>query len=195
MNIKPNLNNSFSPKILQLAKFHAAEMIRLRRQLHQYPETAMEEFQTQKTMAAMLKKAGCQVDTKIWKTAVVGVLNGKHKGKTIGIRSDMDALPVTEQTGYTFASKTMGRMHACGHDAHMSIVWGAAKILSELKDELNGSIKFVYQPSEEKHPGGAKAVNRPWRPEKSAGIRDAWLACLSDCTSRQDRYHGWRHDG
>jgi len=70
----------------------------------------------------------------------------------------MDALPVEEQTGYSFASKNPGKMHACGHDVHMSTVWGAARILSELKDRLDGTVKFIYQPSEEVHPGGAKSL-------------------------------------
>jgi amidohydrolase len=70
----------------------------------------------------------------------------------------MDALPVTEQTGYLFSSKNPGNMHACGHDVHMATVWGAARILSEIKDKLNGSVKFIYQPSEEIHPGGAKPL-------------------------------------
>jgi len=116
----------------------------------------LEEFQTQKTIAAKLKETGCAVNTKLWKTSVVGLLKGRSGGKTIGIRSDMDALPVTEKTGYSFASKNHGKMHACGHDNHMSIVWGTAKILNDLKSELNGNVKFMFQPSEELTPGGAK---------------------------------------
>jgi len=145
-------------QILALSRKHAAEMIALRRQLHRFPETALQEFQTQKTISAKLRAIGCRVNAKIWKTAVVGIVDGKRGGKAVGIRSDMDALPVTERTGYSFASKNIGRMHACGHDVHMSAVWGAAKILSELKSELRGSVKFIYQPSEEVHPGGAKPL-------------------------------------
>lgn len=148
--------DTIKAKIEHLAKKHTHAMIELRRKLHQYPETALEEFQTQKTIAAKLKEAGCKIDAKIWKTAVVGLLEGKHKGKTVGIRSDMDALPVSEKTGYSFASRNPGKMHACGHDAHMAILWGTAKILSEIKDELKGSVKFIYQPTEEMSPGGAK---------------------------------------
>jgi len=145
-------------EIIKLSLKYAPEMIRLRRQLHQYPETALDEHQTQKIIASKLKEAGLKVDTKIWKTAVLGLLNGSGKGKAVGIRSDMDALPVTELTGYSFASKNPGKMHACGHDVHMATVWGAARILSSLKGELNGSVKFIYQPSEEVHPGGAKPL-------------------------------------
>jgi amidohydrolase len=150
--------DNIKQEILTLAKRRAPEMINLRRELHRHPETALQEFETQKIIAARLKKAGCRVNAKIWKTAVVGLLHGKRDGKTVAIRSDMDALPVNEQTGYPFASKNPGRMHACGHDVHMSTVWGAAMILSALIDKLPGSVKFIYQPSEEVHPGGAKPL-------------------------------------
>jgi amidohydrolase len=148
--------NTIKTKIQHLAKKHTPAMIALRRQLHQYPETALEEFKTQKTIAAKLRQAGCRVNTRVWKTAVVGLLEGKHEGKTIAIRSDMDALPVTEKTDYKFASKNPGKMHACGHDNHMAILWGAAMILKEMKADLAGNVKFIYQPSEELTPGGAK---------------------------------------
>ncbi len=150
--------NKTDCEILQLSLKFAPDMIRLRRLFHQYPETSLDERWTQKTIADKLGMAGLKVNSRIWKTAVVGVLQGKIKGMTVGIRSDMDALPVTEQTGYPFASKNPGKMHACGHDVHMSTVWGAAKILSEIRNELKGSVKFIYQPSEEVHPGGAKPL-------------------------------------
>ncbi len=150
--------NELKTDIAKLSIRFAPEMIKLRRQLHQYPEISLEERQTQKIIAGKLKEAGLKVNSKIWGTAVVGLLSGSGKGKTVGIRSDMDALPVTEQTGYSFASKNPGKMHACGHDVHMATVWGAARILSSLRDKLNGSVKFIYQPSEEIHPGGAKPL-------------------------------------
>jgi amidohydrolase len=157
------VNTQFGDKmnykeIMTLAKKYEPAMIRLRRKLHEHPETALQEFETQKTIASALKEIGLKVDSKIWKTAVVGTLNGKKAGKTVGIRSDMDALPVTEQTGYEFASKNPGKMHACGHDVHMAAVWGAARILSDMKESLQGTVKFIYQPSEEVHPGGAKPL-------------------------------------
>lgn len=148
--------DNIASRIKQQANKHGKAIIALRQNLHQYPEIGLEEFQTQKTIAARLKETGCKVNTKIWKTAVVGLLGGKRGGKVVGIRSDMDALPVTEKTGYSFASKTKGMMHACGHDTHMAIVWGAARILSDLRDELPGTVKFIFQPSEEITPGGAK---------------------------------------
>jgi amidohydrolase len=150
--------NEVRTQILALARKHARQMIGLRRKLHQYPEISLEEIRTQEIIASKLKDVGCRVNVNIWKTAVVGLLEGKRGGKTVGIRSDMDALPVSEQTGLSYASKYLGRMHACGHDVHMSTVWGAAKILSDLRRELPGSVKFIYQPSEEVHPGGAKPL-------------------------------------
>jgi amidohydrolase len=150
--------DDLSKKILFLARKHGPEMVALRRRLHEKPETALQEFETQKIIAAALKEIGCKVNTKIWKTAVVGLIQGKKFYKAVGIRSDMDALPVTEQTGYPFASKNPGKMHACGHDIHMSTVWGAAKILNLIKEDLPGAVKLIYQPSEEVHPGGAKPL-------------------------------------
>lgn len=147
---------NLKPIVLKLARKYSREMIELRRRLHQYPETALQEFQTQKAIAAKLREIGCRVNTRFWKTSVVGLLNGNGNRRVIGLRADMDALPVTEDTDYPFRSKNEGRMHACGHDSHMAAVWGAAAILSELKDKIDGSVKLVFQPSEEAPPGGAK---------------------------------------
>ena len=142
-------------KIKRLAEKYGKQMIALRRHLHQIPETALMEFETKKSMATQLRKLGLQVDTGLWRTSIVALLEGQKTNPCIAIRSDMDALPVTEKTGYFFASKNAGCMHACGHDAHMAMVWGAAKILCHFKGELPGSVKFLFQPSEEEPPGGA----------------------------------------
>lgn len=145
-------------KIRKLSEKYAASMINLRRHLHQIPEMAMMEFETKKSMTSQLKKLGLKINTSFWNTSLVALLKGKKALPCVAIRADMDALPVNEKTGYFFASKNPGFMHACGHDAHMAIVWGAAKILNEIKNDLNGSIKFIYQPSEEVPPGGAKPM-------------------------------------
>jgi amidohydrolase len=89
------------------------------------------------------------------RTGVLGSIKGNRQGKIVALRSDMDALPITEATGLPFASKNAGKMHACGHDAHTAIGLGAAMVLSELKNELNGEVRFLFQPSEERNPGGA----------------------------------------
>jgi len=145
-------------KIKTLSQKYASNMISLRRHLHQIPEVALLEFETKKSMAAQLKKLGLKVNTGLWRTSIIALLEGPGRRPCVAIRSDMDALPVTEQTGYFYASKNKGAMHACGHDAHMAIVWGAARILSDIKSQLKGSVKFLYQPSEEESPGGAQPM-------------------------------------
>jgi amidohydrolase len=142
-------------KIKTLSRELFPSLVKLRRELHQYPEIAYTEHKTSGVVARELKKLGIEVKKGVAKTGVVALLNKNKKGKTVALRADMDALPVTERTGLPFKSKNPGKMHACGHDVHMSCVIGAAKILSKLKDELPGKVKFIFQPSEEVTPGGA----------------------------------------
>ncbi len=145
-------------KIRLLSNKHFGKMVRLRREFHQHPELGYEEIETSERVAKELRRLGIKVKTGVAKTGVVGVLAGKKKGKTVALRADMDALPITEQTNFAFKSRNKGLMHACGHDAHMACVIGAATILSELKNELPGNVKFIFQPSEESPPGGAKPM-------------------------------------
>jgi len=142
-------------KIKNLSGKFFPNLVKLRRKLHQYPEVAYTEFKTSEIIVRELKKIGLDIKKGVAKTGVVGLLNRNKKGKTVALRADIDALPVTELTGLPYRSKNPGRMHACGHDVHMSCVIGAAKILSSLKDELPGKVKFIFQPSEEATPGGA----------------------------------------
>jgi hippurate hydrolase len=135
----------------------APEMIELRRKIHQHPELAFEEHKTAALVADSLKGTGIEPKTGVGKTGVVGVLNGKSGGPTLGIRADLDALPIMEATNLPFASKVPGKMHACGHDAHTVIALGVAKVLQELKSELPGTVKFIFQPAEETL-AGAKAM-------------------------------------
>jgi amidohydrolase len=145
-------------KIKNISKEAFPSLIQLRRELHQYPELAFDEFKTSERIAKELRKLRIDVKRPIAKTGVVGVLNKGTEGKTIALRADMDALPVLEQTNFPYKSKNEGIMHACGHDVHVACVVGAAKILTRLKDELPGKVKFIFQPSEEVHPGGAKPM-------------------------------------
>lgn len=147
----PNITD----RIKQLADKYYDDVVTLRRTIHANPELAFEENETSKLVATTLEKYGVEVRRGVAKTGVVGTIRGKNKGKVIALRGDMDALPILEATGLPFASKNSGKMHACGHDAHTSIGLGAAMILSELKDELNGEVRFLFQPSEERVPGGA----------------------------------------
>ncbi len=136
-------------RIAEIAARLTPELVALRRQLHQQPELAFEEHETAKAVARYLQKIGLPVKTGIGRTGVVAVLEGVRPGRTIGIRADMDALPIHEETGLAFASKLPGKMHACGHDVHTVIVLGAAAVLSELRDSLDGKIKLIFQPAEE----------------------------------------------
>lgn len=132
-------------------------IVKTRRDLHLIPEPAYTEKKTADYVARYLKSLKLDVHTGIARYGVVGVMDTGKPGKTLLIRSDMDALPITEETGREFASTHAGAMHACGHDGHMAMVLGAATALSKLKDKLKGTLKFLFQPAEE-GPGGAKPM-------------------------------------
>ncbi|MDP4219391.1 MAG: amidohydrolase [Bacteroidota bacterium] len=141
-------------KIRNLADKYFDDVVKIRRAIHANPELAFEEHETSKLVSDILGKQGVVV-SHVAKTGIIGTLKGTKNGKTVALRSDMDALPIREATGLPFASKNEGKMHACGHDAHTAIGLGAAMILSELKNEIHGEVRFLFQPSEEKNPGGA----------------------------------------
>jgi len=150
---------SIKNKIKQLAKEYHKEITLLRRQMHSNPELAFEEYETATLVAKFLKENGIEYQEGIAKTGVVGLIKGKNPtAKTIALRADMDALPIIELNEVDYKSKNEGKMHACGHDAHTSSLLGAAKILKNLSSEFEGTIKLIFQPSEEKYPGGAKVM-------------------------------------
>lgn len=138
-----------------------AKVIEWRRHFHQYPELSNREVKTAAFIADHLKSLGIEVKTGVAKTGVVGILKGAKPGPVIALRADMDALPVTERNSLAFASKEKtifsgqetGVMHACGHDAHIAILMGVAEILSKNKNDLKGTVKFIFQPAEEGPPG------------------------------------------
>jgi len=138
------------------------KVIEWRRDFHQYPELSNREFETSKKVAAHLEGLGLEVQTGIAHTGVVGILRGNKPGPVVALRADMDGLPVTERVDLPFASKVMstyngietGVMHACGHDTHMAILMGTAEVLSEMKKDLKGTVKFIFQPAEEGVPSG-----------------------------------------
>jgi amidohydrolase len=139
---------------------HQAEFIRTRRFLHMNPELGNREFETSRLIASKLLSFGLEVKSGIAKTGVTGLLRGEDQGLTIGLRTDMDALPIQELTDIPFKSLNPGVMHACGHDIHVAIALGTAQVMSILKEKINGNIKFIFQPAEEGappgEPGGAK---------------------------------------
>ena len=146
------------------------QVIEWRRHFHENPELSNREFNTAKKIEAHLRALGMQVETGIAKTGVVGILKGDQPGKVVGLRADIDALPVTERNDLpfksevktTFLDKETGVMHACGHDTHIAILMGVAEVLSKNKDKIKGTIKFIFQPAEEGPPpgeeGGAKLM-------------------------------------
>ena len=136
-------------RIASIADARTKELVELRRKLHQHPELAFEEHETAKAVGAFLGKLGIKYRSGVGKTGIVAVVDGAKPGKTVGIRADMDALPILEQTGLPFASKIPGKMHACGHDVHTVIALGVAAALTEMRSELHGRVKFIFQPAEE----------------------------------------------
>ena len=144
-------------EIKSLIKKHSEKIVQVRRDLHRIPEPAYTESKTAAYVADFLGRLGLAVKTGIARFGVVGVHRFSDSGKTLMLRSELDALPVAEETGLPFASIHQGAMHACGHDGHMAMVLGAATVLSELADPLSGRINFVFQPAEE-GPGGAKPM-------------------------------------
>ena len=147
-------------KIKSLAKQHQAENVSIRRHLHANPELSYQEFETSKYVQAQLKAIGIPF-TVIATTGVLGIIEGKNPSKRIvALRADMDALPIIEENKVDYISTKEGVMHACGHDVHTTILLGAAKILWTLREEFEGTIKLLFQPGEEKNPGGASYMIR-----------------------------------
>lgn len=138
------------------------KVINWRRDFHQHPELSNREFETAEKIAKHLKSLGIEVETGVAKTGVVGILKGNKPGKVVALRADIDALPVTERNDLPFKSEVTatflgsetGVMHACGHDTHIAILMGVAEILSQHKDKIKGTVKFIFQPAEEGPPPG-----------------------------------------
>ncbi len=153
-----DLKPALEPQISKLMP----QVISWRRDLHQHPELSNREFRTSELVAKELKKLGLEVQTGIAHTGVVGVLKGGKPGPVVALRADMDALPVTEQVDIPFASKAkaefngqeVGVMHACGHDAHVAMLLGAATVLKSQQKNLTGTVVFIFQPAEEGPPAG-----------------------------------------
>lgn len=141
-------------KIVELSEKFYEEVVELRHFFHMNPEIGFEEVKTAKKVADKLKALGIETKTNVAKTGVVGLIRGTSPGKTVLLRADMDALLIEEKADIPYKSKTDGKMHACGHDGHTAGLLGAAMILNELKDELKGNVKLIFQPNEENE-GGA----------------------------------------
>jgi amidohydrolase len=183
--------------IHKLVSEHKELVINTRRDLHRIPEVGYTEEKTSAYVADYLNREGLEVQTGIAQFGVVGLLNTSRPGPTLLVRADMDALPLQEETGLEFASTHDGVMHACGHDAHMAMGLVAATVLNKIKDELKGTVKFIFQPAEE-GPGGAEPMIKagvmenpkvdyaigchlwPYIPEGTIGVRSGPLMAAMD---------------
>jgi len=156
------IGSAQSTKILKLIDDIEPKVIDWRRDFHQNPELSNREFRTSKIIADYLKSLGIEVQTGVAHTGVIGILKGGKPGPVIALRADIDALPVTERVDIPFKSKLTstyngmetGVMHACGHDTHIAMMMGVAEVLSKIKNDLKGTVKFIFQPAEEGAPEG-----------------------------------------
>ena len=167
---KPPKKTKLQQKVESLSEPIETQVIEWRHYLHEHPELSNREYNTAEYIAAHLRKLGIQVEEGVGKTGVVGILQGGKPGPVIALRADMDGLPVPERVELPWASKAVGEyngaevpvMHACGHDTHVAILMATAEVLSEVKSELSGTVKFIFQPAEEGAPkgeeGGAKLM-------------------------------------
>ncbi len=137
--------NNIHPSILKIKK----EIIDNRRYFHKYPELSFEEYNTSKTIEKKLLDMNIDIKSGIAKTGLIGSIKGKKKGKTIALRADMDALPIQETSNISYKSVNKGVMHACGHDGHIAMLLGAAKVINDQKNKMNGTVKLIFQPAEE----------------------------------------------
>ena len=145
-------------RIKALVREISGEIIDIRRQIHRNPELSFEEYETAKVISDFLMSWEIEHET-IAETGVVALIKGRNpEKKTIALRADIDALPIQESNNVSYCSLNAGVMHACGHDAHAAMLLGAAKVLNQLRDEFEGTIKLIFQPGEEKLPGGASIM-------------------------------------
>lgn len=151
--------NNLKEKLFNLIEKKESDMIDIRRHLHQHPELSFEEAQTAEYIKSFYEGKDVKVTQPLEKEhAIIVEIKGGQEGRTIGLRADFDALPITEETDVPFKSQNEGVMHACGHDAHTAYLMGLADALIEIKEELPGTVKIIHQHAEEKPPGGAKAL-------------------------------------
>ncbi|MEV5027154.1 amidohydrolase [Paenibacillus sp. LPE1-1-1.1] len=171
------------------------QLVAIRRQLHEHPELSHEEFETTAAIRGWLTEAGIRIVEHGLKTGVIAEVGGLHGGPVVAVRADIDALPIQEETGLPFASKIPGKMHACGHDFHTAAILGTAFLLKEREQELQGTVRFLFQPAEEKAKGaglliasgalaGVDAVfgmhNKPDLPVGTIGIKGGPLMAAAD---------------
>lgn len=171
------------------------KLIAIRRHLHQYPELSHEEFETTASIRSWLEEAEIRIADYPLRTGLIAEVGGKKGGPTIALRADIDALPIQEETGLSYASRISGKMHACGHDFHTASIIGAAYLLKQREQDLQGTVRFIFQPAEEKASGAelvldsgalrdVKAIfgmhNKPDLPVGTLGIKPGPLMAAAD---------------
>ncbi len=151
------MNTNLIESVKKLSAEHSAQIIDIRRKIHQNPELGFEEEETSALVQQTLSAAGIEFEPNFPKTGIVGTIKGNNPGseKVVALRADMDALPIHETNNVPYKSKKPGVMHACGHDVHTSSLLGSATVLKQLQNEFSGTIKLIFQPSEERLPSGA----------------------------------------
>ena len=150
---------SLAADIKQLTRQHKAEVVAVRRHLHQHPELSFQERETAHYVAERLKSFGIAPQEGVANTGLVALIEGQNPGKkTVALRADMDALPIREANEVEYRSQREGVMHACGHDAHTASLLGTAQVLQQLRDRFEGTVKLIFQPGEERIPGGASLM-------------------------------------
>jgi amidohydrolase len=145
-------------RVKKLSVEFLADIVKLREYLHQYPELSFKEYNTSKRIACELDKIGVPFTSGILETGILGLIEGSKPGPTIGVRAELDALPINEETGLSYSSNNSKVMHACGHDVHMANLIGVAKILRQFQEDIHGKVLLIFQPGEELLPGGAKGM-------------------------------------
>lgn len=151
-------SSGLAARIREQASAIFTEIQAIRRDIHAHPELSYEEFRTSAIIHEYLTELGIEPEPQFLETGVVALLEGGSPGPLIALRADIDALPLSEENSCEYSSKNAGAMHACGHDMHTAMLLGAASILSGMRNELKGSVLFIFQPAEEKAPGGAKPL-------------------------------------
>ncbi|NNC86066.1 MAG: amidohydrolase [Bacteroidia bacterium] len=150
---------ALADKIQKLASDYHKDVVEIRRHIHANPELSFEEFETAKYISSQLKNIGVKHEVGVADTGIVAIIDGKNPDtKTVALRADMDALPIVEANDVDYKSKNEGVMHACGHDVHSSSLLGVAKILHQVKGDFEGRVKLIFQPGEERMPGGASKM-------------------------------------
>ncbi|MFB5760727.1 M20 peptidase aminoacylase family protein [Paenibacillus medicaginis] len=173
----------------------AGRLTEIRRELHRNPELSNDEFETTARIRRWLEGAGIRIAEYPLRTGVIAEVGGRHGGPVIALRADIDALPIQEETGLSFASAVPGKMHACGHDFHTASLIGAAYLLKEREEELNGTVRLIFQPAEEKAAGARQVIesgalenvraifglhNKPDLPVGTIGIKQGPIMAAAD---------------